>query len=452
MGGLKLIKAEVTNFKNIDHRIVDMDGRSMVIIGKNGAGKSSLIQALMSPLNAKMVPAEPIKDGEERASVELTISGKLHGEETLYRVDMYFTPGNKKGRLVVTNSDGEAIKGATKSIVNSIVGNIGFDMFEFLDMAKTKEGKVSKPGIKKQIDVLKGFMKPEEKDQMHSIETEYKEKYEERTGYNSRIKQLEAFLQNSEYTQEEIDKYSKPIDASKIQQQSSEMAKKISNHDSVLKGIESKEDEIKAKEEDVEDIKNEIKKLQEKLKGKENAISDLKKDIQKGKEWLEKNPKPNPEDIDKQLAEINEHNAKHEEIRSFIEKNNELNDCKDKSNFISNELKELEEQKKKVMSSSSLPVKGLSFDEDQIYYKGLPFVEGQIPTSTLIGIGTKIAMAMNPNLKVLTIHDGSLLDKETLSAVIKMTEKYGYQLLIEIVDQNGGDLDIKFTEEYLLNK
>ena len=38
--GLKVIRVEVNNFKNIIHKVVEFDGKSAMVLGKNGAGKS----------------------------------------------------------------------------------------------------------------------------------------------------------------------------------------------------------------------------------------------------------------------------------------------------------------------------------------------------------------------------------------------------------------------------
>ena len=64
MDNYKILKAEVNNFQNIDCKTVEINGKSLAIIGKNGQGKSSFIRAVMSALNSKYVPSEAIKKGE----------------------------------------------------------------------------------------------------------------------------------------------------------------------------------------------------------------------------------------------------------------------------------------------------------------------------------------------------------------------------------------------------
>jgi hypothetical protein len=54
---------------------------------------------------------------------------------------------------------------------------------------------------------------------------------------------------------------------------------------------------------------------------------------------------------------------------------------------------------------------------------------------------------MNPELKVIVINDGSLLDNESLSTAIKVANKYGYQLIVEVVGNKDESLHVEYTEE-----
>ena len=63
--GLKIISAEVKNFQSLEEKIVNFDGKSIVIIGKNQGSKSSLIRAIQSPLSYKSIPSEPIQKGKD---------------------------------------------------------------------------------------------------------------------------------------------------------------------------------------------------------------------------------------------------------------------------------------------------------------------------------------------------------------------------------------------------
>ena len=177
-------------------------------------------------------------------------------------------------------------------------------------------------------------------------------------------------------------------------------------------------------------------------------MEEISKDIKKGGEWIEKKgARPSMEVLTTKMEEIRIHNENHAkvvELKGFSEKVRSLNE---NSEAKSERLKKIEEEKKQIFTKNPLPVKGLTFDDKEILYKGLPFNENQHPSSTIIGVGLTIAMAMNPNLRLLIIKDGSLLDQKTLNYILGLVEKKGYQVFIEMVDQAGEmDVTVNFVE------
>jgi DNA repair exonuclease SbcCD ATPase subunit len=437
--GLKLIKAEITNFKNISHKEVRFEGKSAIIIGKNGAGKSSLIQAIMSPVNSKVIPDKPIKDGEERASIELQIGGNLRGEDTRYNISMYFSPENQRGRVVVTNEDGDNVT-KSKSSITDLMGDISFDIMDFINMGYTRDGKPSKPGIREQIEILKRLMPQEVIEKLHTFEREKKEMYDSRTEVNREAEYYKSLLEGNKYSQEDIEKYSKSLDATEVQNKIKNLSIAVENHSKISNQMISFEKESKELEEYIAD-------LEKRLADKKALLSEIKEKLVKGKEWLSKNEKPEMTALTEELSRITEHNEHHKAVADLENKKAKFEELKSRAEKLTQQLVQNEKDKKDLFSSSVLPVQNLEFDDEQILYKGLPLSDKQIPTSTLIGIGCKIGMAMNPNLRLMVIKDGSLLDKKTLEYILKICESKGYQLLIEMVDRDGGDLSIEFVEK-----
>ena len=80
-----------------------------------------------------------------------------------------------------------------------------------------------------------------------------------------------------------------------------------------------------------------------------------------------------------------------------------------------------------------MPVKGLEFIDTGLSYNGLSLTEDNISTSRIIEIGIRIAIAMNPNLRIMQIKDGSLLDKDMLKTIKDICKDKDYQLFIEKV-------------------
>ena len=93
----------------------------------------------------------------------------------------------------------------------------------------------------------------------------------------------------------------------------------------------------------------------------------------------------------------------------------------------------LEAQKQKSIKEAKFPVQGLSFAAGGVLFNGKPF--GQASTAEQIRVSVAMGIALNPNLKVILIRDGSLLDCAFLflSVVQAMAKEHGYQIWIEVV-------------------
>ncbi|RLI52205.1 hypothetical protein DRO61_00310 [Candidatus Bathyarchaeota archaeon] len=480
MSELKILKAEINNFKNLSHTTFHMNGKSTLIVGANQQGKSSFLQAVFSPFLKTYKPTQPIKEGEERGSVSVVIGGDLNGEQVEYNVDMYFSQEKQAGRLVITDKDGAKVK-SPASALEQITGDISFDVDRFLQLAKTPSGTQSKEGVKKQIEMLKAFIPKEAQKEMMAIDIRRKEIVEKRTENNSQIKFLEE-QNNHEFTDVDLEKYgelksSEEVDKKlndlgeaiekwqKANSKTSEIEREIVEMENLAKQLDGEKEKwnvVKNFIDSMEPYKKEQKtanmlvnvaKFKNELGESIGLMSEAKEslpkkqeDLDKFKAWLEKNKKPSTESLLEQKAAIDEWNKKASEVVKIKERHVEIQKKKNLSVKMTEEINKCVKDKKQVFIDNPLPVKGLEFTEDKVLYKGLEFNENQHPTSVIIGVGVKIAMAMNPNLKIIIIRDGSLLDKKLYNGILTMVEKNGYQLFIEMVDWNAGDMDIKFAE------
>ncbi|MHA1166325.1 MAG: hypothetical protein ACTSRU_00775 [Candidatus Hodarchaeales archaeon] len=439
--GLQLLKAEIKNFKNIDYREVDFGGRSVILTGSNQKGKSSFIQALMSPMDSSYIPIEPIKEGEEKGHVKLKIGGHLEGEAVEYKVECYFSQAKKRGRVVLFDKEGTQIKDGVRGILDGIIGNISFNIMSFIRMGQTETGKVSISGVREQIKILEGLMDRETLKAIYKLRNEYTEKYDSRTDINREIKLLQGQIDNSEFSQEQIELYSK-------KKSIAEENKKLE----AAKNLNGFIDDANAFNLDysinVNALDESIEKLKEMLAEKEKEKVDLEAKKIKVDTFLKKNP--NKSDISAltdALQTISDHNTNCDKVEALHQVKTNLTSKTAEAEKISTRLTKIKEDESELFSNAKMPVKGLAFDEEKVTYKGLPLSEGNIPSSQLIGIGLMIGMALNPNLKLLVIKDGSLLDNKTMNYVLKTCSEKGYQLLIETVKHEGGELEVEFIEK-----
>ena len=462
--GLKSIKLVVENFKNLQNVVVDIGGRSMMFIGPNGSGKSALIQAMMSPMNSKMLPTEPIKTGEERAMISHTIAGNINGEHKEYIMDLYFTKKDSKGRLVIKNELGEVLK-SPATLIKSIIGNVSFDVTQWLNDEPKKKLATIKTltGKGQDIDVVSANLKLEEG---------------KLKATKDRAEELEAILANHGMSDSELELYSTKKDIAAMQAAMSSISGAQSQWDDIsnkTKGFQTTVDNAELKINTVKEttqmkINNasaEIFRLQEEIKRQQGiitvatsefdiAVANINKEVEvarenvkKGNDWLIANPRPSVDEVSAQINEAIAHNEKCNNVSVLAEHQRELLKSREVMETHKVSISKLKEDRAGLIKDSQLPIEGLTFDDETLYLDGLPLEDGQINTARLWDVGVEVAMALNPTLKIIFLHDGSLFDKAHLRAVIEKIEARGYMAIVEIVAFEGNDLEVKFTEEVL---
>jgi predicted ATP-dependent endonuclease of OLD family len=446
MEGLKVLDIAIQNFKNISKREVEFDGKSALLIGPNRIGKSSFIQAIQSPLDAKYIPLEPVKQGEEKGRIELTIGGVLNGDELKYTIVYQFSSESSRGKIAVKNAEGETVNGG-RELIQSIIGNIGFDIFEFIRKGRTPQGKLSTSGVREQIEILKSLMPKDIIVKMYQLDQEKEKVYKERTQINSEVSYLKGVIKNSPYTPEDIEKYSKPLSAEEITEQIQKGTKRNQSIARAKEVLDVYPKTIEQSKNLIDEMKKKIKHLEELIGQEEQRILDSSKRIEEAQNWLEGKKEVDLTELNESFNKIGQHNMHHQKVLAIREQEKELREKEKIADSKTQRLQEIEAEKKSLFTSDALPIPGLAFDEEKITYNGLPLSEDQLPTSQLIHVGLKIGMAMNPNLRLLIIRDGSLLDEDTLNEILRVCDEQNYQVIIEIVDKREGEEPtIEFVE------
>jgi hypothetical protein len=118
----------------------------------------------------------------------------------------------------------------------------------------------------------------------------------------------------------------------------------------------------------------------------------------------------------------------------------ELEALRAKSQGFTDAMAEREAQRKAALAKARMPIEGLAFGVDDagkatVLFNGQPFE--QASTAEQIRASTAIAMAGNPQLRVLRIKDGSLLDEDSMALVAEMAAAEDFQLWVEVVRGDG---------------
>jgi DNA repair exonuclease SbcCD ATPase subunit len=391
---MKVIELVSENFKRLNAHVV-MDGKNVTVEGKNGVGKSSFIDAIWVALTGKDVPEQPIQQGKESAKIAVTVKGD---DGSQFIVERKFLPSGAS--LAVKTNDGAKFS-SPQRFLDQRLGCISFDPFEFIQKQPREQ--------KKFLMELLGI-------DLTEIDSTKK----------ALLAQKDELVKQHQVLKSEIDKL--PAITEELEEKSTAEAIKIYNDRlDDIKEIKEKRKRWNYLINESNDVSLKIKVLKEKLKEMNDEIEKLK---------LENFEEPEIGDLQAEIEAINAHNEKVKQQKIIRLKIEQLNNITVKGKAKAEELKKLEEERVNIIASAKMPIDGLSFSEEGLLFEGLPFTEEQLSTAKLIEAGIKISMALNPNLRIMRIKDGSLLDSDTLAIIKQAAKDNDYQLFIERVSDN----------------
>ncbi|MFA5438170.1 MAG: AAA family ATPase [Candidatus Omnitrophota bacterium] len=395
---MKIIELKSSNIKRLKaiELHIDENQNLIMITGKNGQGKSSVLDSIWYALGGKRAAQDkPIRDGQEKGEVELTIKS----EKGTYLVKRTFT--DKGSYLSVTNSDG-AKYGNPQEFLDFIVGNLSFDPLEF-----------SRMDAKKQVAELVKVVGLDFSD----LDEKKKQLTEERLLVGREEKSLPKYN----------DGVIAEAEALNINEVSiSDLSAKLEMENARRTAYESAQEKISVNESIIRDREGQIAQLQQEIKTRKDEIA-------KAKGVLD-----TTEDLDAlraSLAEADETNKKIRKAKEILESAEKVKAKKDEYASLTTKLEAIEEEKKKKLSAAKMPIDGLSWDEDKVLYNNIPY--DQISSAEQLKVSMAIAMAANPKLRMLQIRDGSLLDKDNLKVIEEMTKGQDFQAWVERVDESG---------------
>ena len=385
---MKIIQIKSSNIKKLKvvELTLDPNKNLIMVTGKNTAGKSSLLDSIWYALGGKnSIPSAPVRKGEEKGEVTIDLEG--------YIVTRTFT--DKGSYLKVTNKEGHDYSNP-QEFLNFIVGNLSFDPLLF-----------SKLEAKKRVEELRKISGLD----FTALEEDKKKLSDERTLIGREVK---TPLEYSDEQRESIKNFSAMTEVSVA-----ELSKEIMNHNAAADKFE--------------DACNEIEQNNKEMQALETKIMTLKK---RNEELTEiKKPAGDQAELNKQLdtAEATNQKIRDSKASMFaIEKYERLNK---EHAALTEQIKAIDEDKKKQLSEVKMPIDGLSFDENEVLFNGIPY--NQLSSAEQLRVSMAIAMASNPKLKVVLIKDGSLLDCDNLKVIEEMAKEKDWQVWIEKVDDSG---------------
>ena len=393
---MKIIEFRAERFKRLSAVEITPAGNTVIISGKNGQGKSSVLDAIWLALGGGAAAKDsetsrPIKEGEKDAVVRLDLGDII--------VTRKWTASGSN--LVVEGADGRKYN-SPQSLLDTLVGAISFDPLSFAKMPAAEQ--------RAQLISLANLSIDPDK-----MDAERKELYDRRTLVNRELKALEGELSNMPTPAEEVPceevSIAKLADAVKTAAQQREM-------------IHGYLDKLNEKKRSAEALRAQIETMINKLEA-------LTKEIEDGDKTAKGLVVPDAEEMMKKLNDAEATNAavrakmRYFEIKAKAERKAEM------SESITKQIEHLDKVKKDAFLEAKFPVEGLSVDADGVTCNGIPF--GQCSSAEQLKVCVAIATALNPKIRVIRVADASLLDGESMQMIQTLAEEQDIQIWLERV-------------------
>ena len=402
----RLIRLSVSGFKRIIavEIPIDPDKNTLIVTGENGAGKSSIIEAVEFALFGKRVlPPMPINNETDTANVEIEFSDFI-----IQRI----IKRGKNPTLTIRPKEGIMVEN-TESWLQELVGKVAFDPLKFMDM-KPDEQRV-------ELMNIAGL-------DFSELDARYDHTFVTRRDVNRDVTNLEG--QIAGFDPIPADTPDEPVDINLL-----------------FTKLQGLEDENRRRENTVtklEEFRNDLVFNQEELIATEERVALLKSRIKA----FEGNIIGYDDKI--KATPIHELQPVKDEIGQMQITNSNIRTKQQQANIITAlyakqamadtmtlTLESIKRQKKQQLAAAKFPVKYLSLtDEGSVRYKKLPL--NQASQGEQLKISTEIAMALNPKARVVVTKDASRLDKKNMALMSKMADEHGCLLIMERVESETG--------------
>lgn len=394
-----LVGLEIQNFKNIGlvELQFDTEGGVFSIMGANGAGKSSVLDAVEAVLGGKQAPKfdQPIKEGEEESHIIATF-------DDLVVTRKY----NSKGTSIdIRNAEG--LKYPNASVLEQLYSKVAIDPYAFskLDDAEQVTTLLKLIGYDPAVDEAED----------RGLRADRVEKGRERDrlkGAVTAFPDVPADTPDAERSVADL--------SSQLEQEIAWNGK----HDELTNGIVKRAGDITVK-------KGEIEKAQAELAALEEAQAEAKTKLEEVGER-------------KDTAELSTSIATAETVNAAVR--NKLAKAAAEAAYqaaeaeysgFTSKIEAVVKRKQTALAGVTLPA-GLTLDAETFAIKmpdGSPF--SQASSAEKVKIGFLVGLELAPNLKLMAIRDGSLLDTPTAAAIDALAREHGMTVLLETVNESA---------------
>ena len=413
--GLRVIELIVENIKRIEVVAIRPDGEIVELTGENGAGKSSVLDAMWWTFaGAKEIAEEPIRRGAEEGFCQIDL-GDFVVRRNIRQTDSGITTS-----LSVRSPTGAEYR-RPQELVDRFFNKLSLDPLAFLRMdAKARFG------------LLRQFVPDVD---FEDIEQANQADTEARHDLNVQVRQLTSLAERFRLP-DEHELPEQPIDIDALQEELTAAGKANGEIDTRRARREGVEVSIETKRRRAEEMLKEAQDLAARASeiGANANVMILEAD-ELAVKLRDAPPLPDPVNTGEIMARLTAArgiNTKIDVVRQRREAEVDAKRVQREAKAITDAIAQRNRDTKEKIAAAAMPVAGLTLTSDGgIRLNDLPF--DQASDAEKLRTSIALAMALEPKLRVIRVRDGSLLDRNGMQLLTDMARERRYQVWIERV-------------------
>ena len=416
----RIIQLNVRNFMGVEAVQIEPDGNLVVLNGSNASGKTTILTAIWALLASKAGLKnidEPVRHGQKTAVIEGVI--EMGDGETL-RITRSFTAAGGMNIKVMAGDGSMAVR-SPETALKKLFTSISFDPLAFSKMRGKEQVEVYLRAVDTELD-------------LDELNVKRAQIFDERTEINREVSTVTATLQGLPESTASAD--DEEVSGASIMAERDAAQAIIDERERAVRLAQTRGHEYEMAKDRVKELEGELARaviLRDEAKADHDAAVDLATALP---------PAPDTSGFAERLTAIEETNRQIRlaKQRRALEESATANETEARK--LTDALDKIDADKRAVIAKVPQIVPGLTFDEEGMIFNGVPLA--QASGSERLLVSCQMGIALNPEVRVMTVQDGPLLDEASMKLLNDIADEHDFQVWIE--RQMGTDAEgVGFT-------
>ncbi len=414
---MKIIHLHAEDYKRLSVVDIEPDGSVVEISGRNGQGKTSVLDCIWAALaGAEAIAQKPIREGSEKASIRLDL-GEYVVERRFWEKD-----GQPKTSITVSNPDGARYT-SPQTLLDGLMGKLSFDPLAFARM---------KP--RDQAEQLRALVPDFD---FKAMEAANKADFDARTAVNRDALKLSNEM---ERLADDVEVPDDVPDRDALDEEFRQATLRNGDAERQHLEIQNRESRIREKSARVEETEREISDLKSQIAIREERLTQLGDEISALQDELVHFGPPiekiDLRSFDERMEQARRYEGVLRQRERRAEVQRELKEAKAESDQLTAAMAARKADAREAVAKANLPIDGMELNEDGLQVGGHPFA--QLSDAEQLQISIAVAAQLNPKLRIIRVRDGSLLDSASMAALHRYADEHNVQVWIERVSDGAG--------------